>query len=62
VPAAAQEGRQTPPDKGYPPEAFVLIRPDGRIVITVNRVELGQGVHTSLPMVLADEWEVRLTR
>ena len=39
----------------YPPEAFVHIRPDGRIVITVNRCELGQGVATALPMILADE-------
>jgi isoquinoline 1-oxidoreductase beta subunit len=41
--------------KVYPPDAFVNIRPDGKIVIQVNRLEFGQGVHTSLPMVLADE-------
>jgi isoquinoline 1-oxidoreductase beta subunit len=51
----AQEGSQAPPAKLFPPEAFVHIRPDGRIVITVNRLEFGQGVHTSLPMILADE-------
>ena len=52
--AFAQNGKQaTPPP--YPPEAFVHIMPDGRIVITVNRVELGQGITTSLPMILADE-------
>src|ERR1700674_280216 len=55
LPALAQEGRQTPPPKVYPPDAFVHIRSDGRIVITVNRLEFGQGVHTSLPMILADE-------
>jgi isoquinoline 1-oxidoreductase beta subunit len=57
VPASAQEGNQTPPPKAYPPDAFVHIRPDGKIVITVNRVEFGQGVHTSLPMILADEMD-----
>ncbi|HEU4768566.1 MAG TPA: molybdopterin cofactor-binding domain-containing protein, partial [Pyrinomonadaceae bacterium] len=55
----AQEGAQqqpaAPPAKVYPPDAFVNIRPDGKIVIQVNRLEFGQGVQTSLPMVLADE-------
>jgi isoquinoline 1-oxidoreductase beta subunit len=57
LPAAMQEGRQTPPPKVYPPDAFVHIRPDGKIVIQVNRLEFGQGVHTSLPMILADEMD-----
>jgi len=43
--------------KVYPPEAFVNIRPDGKIVIQVNRLEFGQGVQTGLPMVLADEMD-----
>ena len=46
-----------PPPKVYPPDAFVNIRPDRKIVITVNRLEFGQGVQTSLPMVLADEMD-----
>src|SRR5216684_592536 len=49
LPAAAQEGNQAPPPKVYPPDAFVHVRPDGKIVIQVNRLEFGQGVHTSLP-------------
>ncbi len=57
LPALAQEGRQTPPPKVYLPDAFVHIRPDGKIVIQVNRLEFGQGVHTSLPMILADEMD-----
>lgn len=57
LPAAAQEGNQAPPPKVYPPDAFVHIRPDGKIMITVNRLEFGQGVQTSLPMVLADEMD-----
>jgi isoquinoline 1-oxidoreductase subunit beta len=43
--------------KGYPPDAFVNIRPDGKIVIQVNRLEFGQGVQTALPMLLADEMD-----
>lgn len=57
LPAAMQEGRQTPTPKVYPPDAFVHVRPDGKIVIQVNRLEFGQGVHTSLPMILADEMD-----
>src|SRR5207249_1366647 len=36
-------------------DAFVHIRPDGKVVIQVNRLEFGQGVQTALPMILADE-------
>ena len=55
VPAFPQEGNQAPPQRVYPPDAFVHIRPDGKILITVNRLEFGQGVQTSLPMILAEE-------
>jgi isoquinoline 1-oxidoreductase beta subunit len=37
------------------PAAFVSIAPDGTTTVTVNRLEFGQGVHTGLPMVLAEE-------
>ena len=57
----AQEGvsqSQAPPArKDFPPDAFVNIRPDGKIVIQVNRLEFGQGVQTALPMLLADEMD-----
>src|SRR5260370_34350987 len=56
-PAHPQEGAPPPPPKNYPPDAFVHVRPDGQIVITVNRVELGQGIQTALPMILADEMD-----
>ena len=45
------------PAKVFPPDAFVNIRPDGKIVIQVNRLEFGQGVQTALPMLLADEMD-----
>src|SRR5882724_3160732 len=56
LPLAAQEAGQPKP-KVYPPDAFVHIKPDGKIVIQVNRLEFGQGVQTSLPMILADEMD-----
>ena len=43
--------------KVYPPDAFVEMRPDGTIVMQVNRLEFGQGVQTALPMILADEMD-----
>jgi isoquinoline 1-oxidoreductase beta subunit len=60
-PSAAQEGGPPQPrparPKVYPPDAFVHIRPDGKIIIQVNRLEFGQGVQTALPMILADEMD-----
>src|SRR5579871_2926658 len=56
LPLPAQEGA-APKAKAYPPDAFVHIQRDGKIIITVNRLEFGQGVQTSLPMILADEMD-----
>ncbi|MFP3756229.1 xanthine dehydrogenase family protein molybdopterin-binding subunit [Cupriavidus sp. SIMBA_020] len=41
-----------------PPQAFIVIAPDNIVTIAVNRLEFGQGVHTALPMILADELDV----
>lgn len=60
--ARGQEGSTPAPQpKVYPPDAFVNIRPDGKIVIQVNRLEFGQGVQTALPMLLADEMDADWT-
>ena len=37
------------------PNAFVRIGTDERITVIVNHSEMGQGVYTSLPMLLAEE-------
>jgi isoquinoline 1-oxidoreductase subunit beta len=37
------------------PNAFLRIAPDNTITVMVNRLEFGQGVHTALPMLMADE-------
>lgn len=57
---ALNASQETPPK--FPPGAFVHVMPDGRIVIVVNRVEVGQGVTTSLPMILADEMDADWSR
>src|SRR5581483_6781136 len=53
-PAIAQQPRKP---QVYPPDAFVHVRTDGKIVIQVNRLEFGQGVQTALPMLMADEMD-----
>ncbi len=37
------------------PNAFLRIAPDNSITVMVNRLEFGQGVQTSLPMLIAEE-------
>ncbi|RUP25561.1 MAG: xanthine dehydrogenase family protein molybdopterin-binding subunit [Curvibacter sp.] len=37
------------------PSAFLHIAADGSTTITINRLDFGQGVQTSLPMILAEE-------
>jgi isoquinoline 1-oxidoreductase subunit beta len=54
LPSTGQEPGQGKPQV-YRPDGFIQIQPDGKIVIQVNRLEFGQGVHTALPMMLADE-------
>src|SRR5271156_3835278 len=41
----------------FSPNAYVRIAPDNKITIVVARSEMGQGVRTALPMILAEELE-----
>ena len=45
-------------DKGAMPNAFVRIGTNERVTVVVNHSEMGQGVYTSLPMLLAEELDV----
>ena len=45
------------PGKEFSPNAFVRISPDDSITIIVHKSEMGQGVYTSLPMIVADEMD-----
>jgi isoquinoline 1-oxidoreductase beta subunit len=44
------------------PLVFVSIAEDGTVTIVAHRAEMGQGVRTSLPMVVADEMEADWSR
>ena len=39
------------------PLAFVSIAPDGTVTIVCHRSEMGQGVRTGMPLIVADEME-----
>lgn len=45
------------PKPVYPPNAFIRIAADDSVTIVVNKSEMGQGVYTSLPMLVAEELE-----
>jgi isoquinoline 1-oxidoreductase subunit beta len=41
----------------FSPNAYLKITPDNKVTVVVARSEMGQGVRTSLPMILAEELE-----
>jgi isoquinoline 1-oxidoreductase subunit beta len=47
---------------GFTPNAFIRIGSDGRIVLTMPYVEMGQGTYTAIPMLIAEELEVDLAQ
>ena len=52
LPHGAQSGRRV-----FSPNAYLRITPDNKVTIVVARSEMGQGVRTALPMILAEELE-----
>ena len=51
-----------PPKLVYPPNAFIRISADDSITIVINKSEMGQGVYTSLTMLIAEELEADWSR
>ncbi len=46
------------PAADFKPNAFIKISPDGKVTVVIGQAEMGQGVLTSLPMIVADELEI----
>ncbi|HTA73125.1 MAG TPA: xanthine dehydrogenase family protein molybdopterin-binding subunit [Gemmatimonadaceae bacterium] len=44
----------------FAPNAFVRIGADGRVTLVMPQIEMGQGMYTALPMLIAEELEVGL--
>jgi isoquinoline 1-oxidoreductase beta subunit len=53
-------GRQAQAEAGFTPNAFVRIDRDGRVILTMPYVEMGQGTYTSISQLIAEELEVEL--
>jgi isoquinoline 1-oxidoreductase subunit beta len=47
---------------GFVPNAFIRIGADGRIVLTMPYVEMGQGTYTAIAMLIAEELGVELSQ
>jgi isoquinoline 1-oxidoreductase subunit beta len=62
IPPRGQAATWRPPETRFSPNAWIRIHGDGRIQLLVARSEMGQGVMTALPMLLAEELEVPLSR
>src|SRR3989475_6140663 len=46
----------------FKPNAWIEIRPDSWVIIWTGRSEMGQGVRTAMPMIVAEELEADWTR
>ncbi|MGC1174795.1 molybdopterin cofactor-binding domain-containing protein [Polaromonas sp.] len=56
-------GRLWPPAEGQVAlNGWIKIRSDGSVLLAMPRSEMGQGVHTALPMLVAEELDVPLSR
>jgi isoquinoline 1-oxidoreductase beta subunit len=44
------------------PSAFVTIDADGAVTVTIGKTDIGQGVHTALPMLIAEEMDADWTK
>ncbi|MDE1181813.1 xanthine dehydrogenase family protein molybdopterin-binding subunit [Paraburkholderia sp.] len=51
---------ETPNSNLFEPNAFIQIDRSGKVALVIPKVEMGQGIYTSIPMLIAEELEVPL--
>jgi len=49
---------EPPIDSSFSPNAWLSIYPNGKVVIMLSKAEMGQGVITAIPRIIADELEL----
>ena len=54
------DGNEAPQSGVFEPNAFVQIDAAGKVTLIIPKVEMGQGIYTSIPMLIAEELEVPL--
>ena len=54
------DGRET--EQVFAPNAFIRIDREGQVTLIMPKVEMGQGTYTSIPMLIAEELEVDLSK
>ena len=65
VPARAMNEPEQPPDSTqgkFAPNAFIRIDRTGQTMLVMPQVEMGQGVYTAIPMILAEELDADFNR
>lgn len=65
LPPRSRMGRGDKPAAASGPVAlngWIRIAPDGAVILAMNRAEMGQGVHTALAMLVAEELDTPLAR
>ena len=56
-PRAAPGSSPAPAGTGFAPNAWLRVGADGRVTLTIDKCEMGQGSQTGLAMILAEELE-----
>src|ERR1700720_40591 len=51
------EAAATVDEAAWHPSVYLGLEPDGRVIIIAHRSEMGTGIRTALPMVVAEELE-----